>query len=169
MAAFIAQTSWNGEFSDDYFAQPVPDPASLGMPVDDDGSRGDPLLSDRSLAVTRYRPDVAAIAAASARVVIAVGEESRSVVTGRCAVATAELLGQEVTVFPSHHGGFMGGEFGYAGQPKAFAARLREVSTTTDRPPGRPNGEARAQCAELRLGVHVANVGVPAIQDAEPR
>jgi pimeloyl-ACP methyl ester carboxylesterase len=127
MAAFIAQTSWQGEFSDDYFAQPVPDPASLGMPVEDDGSRDDPLLSDRSLAVTRYRPDVAAIAAAPTRVVVAVGEESRDVVTGRCAVATADLLGQEVTVFPSHHGGFMGGEFGYAGQPEAFAARLRDV------------------------------------------
>jgi pimeloyl-ACP methyl ester carboxylesterase len=127
MAAFIAQTSWSGEFSDDYFAQPVPDPASLGMPVDDDGSRDDPLLSDRSLAVTRYRPDAAAIAAAAARVVIAVGEESYDVLTGRCAIATAELLGQEVTIFPSHHGGFMGGEFGYAGQPHAFATRLREV------------------------------------------
>jgi hypothetical protein len=32
-------------------------------------------------------------------------------------VATAELLGQQATVFPSHHGGFLGGEFGYAGQP----------------------------------------------------
>jgi pimeloyl-ACP methyl ester carboxylesterase len=127
MAAFIAQTSWEGEFNDDYFAQPVPDPASFGMPVDDDGSRGDPLLSDRSLAVTRYRPDVAAIHAASTRVVIAVGEESRNVVTGRAAAATAALLGQDVTIFPSHHGGFMGGEFGYAGQPEAFAARLREV------------------------------------------
>jgi hypothetical protein len=30
-------------------------------------------------------------------------------------------------VFPSHHGGFLGGEFGYPGQPEAFAARLREV------------------------------------------
>lgn len=127
MAAFIAMTSWQGEFTDDYFAQPAPDPASFGMPVEDDGSRDDPLLSDRSLAVTRYRPDVAAIAAAPARVVIAVGEESHGVETGRTAVATAELLGQEVTVFPSHHGGFMGGEFGYAGQPEAFAVRLREV------------------------------------------
>ena len=127
MAAFIAQTSWEGEFSDDYFDQPAPDPASFGMPGDDDGSRDDPLLSARSLAVTRYRPDVAAIDAASTRVVIAVGEESRHVVTGRTAVATAALLGQEVSVFPSHHGGFMGGEFGYAGQPEAFAARLRDV------------------------------------------
>jgi pimeloyl-ACP methyl ester carboxylesterase len=127
MAAFIAQTSWEGEFDDAYFAQPVPDPASLGLPVDDDGSRDDPLLSARSHAVTRYRPDAAAIDAARTRVVIAVGEESRHVVTGRTSVAAATLLGQRVTVFPSHHGGFMGGEFGYAGQPEAFAERLRAV------------------------------------------
>jgi hypothetical protein len=30
-------------------------------------------------------------------------------------------------MFPSHHGGFLGGEFGWPGQPEAFAARLREV------------------------------------------
>jgi hypothetical protein len=42
-------------------------------------------------------------------------------------VATAKLLGQQATVFPSHHGGFLGGEFGYAGQPEAFAGKLREV------------------------------------------
>jgi hypothetical protein len=99
----------------------------FGMPADDDGTRDDPLLSDRSLAITRYHPDVAALAAAPTRVVIAVGEESLNVLTGRTAEATARLLGQEATVFPSHHGGFMGGEFGYAGQPEAFARRLREV------------------------------------------
>ena len=33
----------------------------------------------------------------------------------------------ELTEFPSHHGGFLGGEFGQAGQPEAFAARLHEV------------------------------------------
>jgi hypothetical protein len=47
--------------------------------------------------------------------------------TGRTAVATAALLGQQAVVFPSHHGGFLGGEFGYAGQPEAFARKLREV------------------------------------------
>lgn len=46
-AAFIAMTSWRGEFTDDYFAQPAPDPAPFGMPVEDDGSRDDPLLSAR--------------------------------------------------------------------------------------------------------------------------
>src|ERR687896_2032573 len=127
MAAFIAMTSWQGEFTDEYFAQPAPGPARFGMPSEDDGSPDDPLLSDRSLAVTAYRPDVDALAAAPTRIVIAVGEESRGTFTGRSAEATAELLGQQATVFPSHHGGFMGGEFGYAGQPEAFARRLREV------------------------------------------
>lgn len=47
--------------------------------------------------------------------------------TGRTSVVVAEMLGRRPTVFPSHHGGFMGGEFGYAGQPEVFARRLREV------------------------------------------
>jgi pimeloyl-ACP methyl ester carboxylesterase len=127
MAAFIAMTSWQGEFTDDYFAQPAPDPAQFGMPTGDDGSRDDPLLSDRSWAVSSYRPDVDALAAAPTRIVIAVGEQSLGTFTGRTALATAALLGQEATVFPSHHGGFLGGEFGYAGEPEAFARRLRDV------------------------------------------
>jgi len=127
MAAFIAMTSWRGEFTDEYFAQPAAGPAAFGMPTDDDGSRDDPLLSDRSSAITSYRPDVDALMSARTRVVIAVGEESEGTFTGRASVAAAELLGQEATVFPSHHGGFLGGEFGYAGQPEAFAHRLRRV------------------------------------------
>ncbi|HEX6620505.1 MAG TPA: alpha/beta hydrolase [Solirubrobacteraceae bacterium] len=127
MAAFIAMTSWRGEFTDEYFAQAPADPVAFGMPTEDNGSRDDPLLSDRSWAVSSYRPDVDALAAAPTRVVIAVGEESESTFTGRTAVATAELLGQQATVFPSHHGGFLGGEFGYAGQPEAFARKLRDV------------------------------------------
>ncbi len=127
MAAFIVMTSWRGEFTDDYFSQPPPDPAQFGMPTDDDGSRDDPLLSDRSWAITSYRPDVDALAAASTRIVIAVGEESLDTFSGRTAVATAELLGQQAAVFPSHHGGFVGGESGYAGKPEAFARALRDV------------------------------------------
>jgi hypothetical protein len=127
MAAFIAMTSWQGEFTEDYFAQPTPDPSLFGMPTEDDGSRDDPLLSDRSWAVSGHRPDVDALTAAPTRVVIAVGEESGDTLTGRTSVATADLLGQKAIVFPSHHGGFLGGEFGYAGQPEAFAHKLRDV------------------------------------------
>ena len=127
MAAFIAMTSWRGEFTDEYFAQAAAGHVASGRPAEDDGSRDDPLLSDRSWAVSDFRPDVDALAAAPTRIVVAVGEESQSTMTGRTSAATAELLGQQVTVFPSHHGGFLDGEFGYAGRPEAFARKLREV------------------------------------------
>jgi hypothetical protein len=127
MAAFIAMTSWRGEFTDEYFAQPQADPVAFGMSGEDDGKRDDPLLSDRSSAIINYRPDLDALTAAPTHVVIAVGEESEGTFTGRSAVATAELLGQRATVFPSHHAGFLGGESGYPGQPEAFARRLRAV------------------------------------------
>ncbi|MGW1204790.1 alpha/beta fold hydrolase [Streptomyces cyaneofuscatus] len=127
MAAFVAMTSWEGEFTEAYFDQPEPDPAAFGMPTEDDGSRDDPLLSDRSWAISGHRPDADAITAAPTRVVIAVGEESEAVLTGRTSAAIAELLGLPVTVFPSHHGGFLDGEFGYPGKPDEFARRLREV------------------------------------------
>jgi pimeloyl-ACP methyl ester carboxylesterase len=129
MAAFIAMTAWQGEFTDEYFARSAPDPAQVGMPTEDDGSREDPLLSDRSSAVTSYRPDFDALAAAPTRLVIAVGEESAGTFTGRTSVATAGLLGQQASVFPSHHGGFVGGDAGYAGKPEAFARKLRDVLT----------------------------------------
>lgn len=127
MATFIGMTMWRGEFTDAYFAQPAPDPAHFGMPAEDDGSRDDPLLSGRSWAVARYRPDFQALAAAPTRIVVAVGEESAGTVTDRTSRALAHRLGQEPTVFPSHHGGFVGGDGGFAGQPEAFARRLRQV------------------------------------------
>jgi pimeloyl-ACP methyl ester carboxylesterase len=127
MAAFIAMTSWQGEFTDDYAARPAPDPAGFGLPVDDDGSRGDVLLSGVSDPIAAYHPDFAALQAAPTRIVIAVGVESQGLMTGRTSVATARALGREAIVFPSHHGGFVGGEGGWAGQPEAFAAKLHEV------------------------------------------
>jgi pimeloyl-ACP methyl ester carboxylesterase len=127
MAAFISMTSWKGEFTDTYFAQPVPDPATFGMPSEDDGSRDDPLLSDRSWAVSSYYPDASALAAAPTRIVVAVAEESGEAFSGRTARATAAHLGQQATVFPSHHAGFLSGASGYPGKPEAFADKLREV------------------------------------------
>jgi len=41
--------------------------------------------------------------------------------------AVAERLGTEVVVFPSGHGGFLGGEYGQTGDPDSFAAKLRHV------------------------------------------
>ena len=127
MAQFIALTSWPGEFTEDFFAQPPADPAMFGMSSDDDGLRDDPLLSDHSWAITDYEPDVDALRAAPTRIVIGVGVETGDTYTGRTARGIATLLSQEATVFPSHHGGFLGGEHGYAGEPEAFAVTLREV------------------------------------------
>jgi len=127
MASFIGLTMWQGEFTDDYLAAPPPDPAAFGMPVDDDGSRDDPLLSGVANDVTAYDVEVDAVIAAPTRVVVAAGVESRDSLTWRTSVATAAALGLPLTEFPSHHGGFLGGEFGQTGEPEAFAARLREV------------------------------------------
>ncbi|RNM16417.1 alpha/beta hydrolase [Nocardioides pocheonensis] len=129
MAQFIALTMWPGELTDAYFAQPPADPAMFGMPNDDDGSRDDPLLSERSATVTTYRYDLDAIAAAPTRVVAGVGEETGDTITARTARALAERLGEEAVLFPSHHGGFIGGgpENPYAGKPVEFGATLRSV------------------------------------------
>jgi pimeloyl-ACP methyl ester carboxylesterase len=123
MAAFQTMYAGEGEFTDAYFAQPDPDPTQFGLPREDDGSRDHPLLSGRAVAITDYHPDIAALAAAPTRVVIAVGEETGEVYTARTARATARVLGQEATPFPSHHLGFLDG----VGRPEAFATRLREV------------------------------------------
>jgi pimeloyl-ACP methyl ester carboxylesterase len=129
MAQFIAMTSWQGELTEDYFAQPPADPAMFGMPSEDDGSRDDPLLSDRAATVPSYRYDLDAIRVTPTHVVVGVGEETGDAMTARTARALADRLGQEAVVFPSHHGGFVGGgpENPYAGKPAEFGATLRRV------------------------------------------
>jgi hypothetical protein len=129
MAQFIAMTSWQGEFTDDYFAQPPADPAMFGMPTEDEGSRDDVLLSERAATVPTYRYDLDALQSALTRVVVGVGDETGDAFTGRTARALAERLGEEPVVFPSHPGGFGGGgsENPYAGKPVEFGAALRRV------------------------------------------
>lgn len=131
MAAFVEMTSWQGEFTEAFGREPA-DPAAFGMPATDDGARDDPLLSGRSAPVTAYRPDLAALAGAGTRVVIAAGIESRGTLTWRTSEALAAALGQDLVVFPSNHGGFLGDEFGMPGQPGPFAARLRDVLAGAD-------------------------------------
>jgi len=43
------------------------------------------------------------------------------------AVVVAERLGKKAVMFPSNHGGFLGGEYGQRGDPDGFAAALRQV------------------------------------------
>jgi pimeloyl-ACP methyl ester carboxylesterase len=127
MARFIAVVSHQGPFDPDYASQPAPDPAMFGLPADDDGSRTDPLLGQNIISGTHYEPDFEALRSASTRIVMAAGTESEGTLAYRGAFAAAERLGTTVVRFPSDHGGFLGGEYGQAGDPDAFAAKLREV------------------------------------------
>jgi pimeloyl-ACP methyl ester carboxylesterase len=127
MAQFIALTSTEGEITPAHLAQPAPNPAMLGLPAEDDGGRDDVLLSGISDPVIEYQLDRDALNAASTKVVIAAGTESRNQVPGRAAAEVARILGTELAMFPSHHGGFNGGEGPYAGKPAEFAVRLREI------------------------------------------
>ncbi len=74
---------------------------------------------------THYQPDFDALRRASTRIVVAVGAESEGELANRGAHAVAERLGTTPVIFPSHHGGFLGGEYGQTGDPDAFAAKLR--------------------------------------------
>jgi pimeloyl-ACP methyl ester carboxylesterase len=127
MAHFIAVVSHKGPFPDGYAQQPAPDPAMFGMPTDDDGSRTDVLLGQNMITCTHFEPDFDALRAASTRIVLAAGAESEGEMACRGAFAVAERLGTQPVIFPSGHGGFLGGEYGQTGDPDAFAARLREV------------------------------------------
>jgi len=127
LASFIAMTSWQGEFTEEFLTAAPPDPAGFGLPTEDDGGREDPLLSGISNAVTAYVLDAEAVSAAPTRVVMAAGVESRRTITWRTTEGVAAALGLPVTEFPSHHGGFLGEGFGQPGQPEAFAVRLRET------------------------------------------
>ena len=127
MAAFVAMTSWQGPFTDAYFAMPAADPAMFGMPADDNGLRDDPLLSDRSRPVTDYRLDFDALQAASTRIVLAYGDESEGIFTGRTTLAIADKLGTQPVLFPGGHGGFAGEDGAWPGKATDFAVTLHRV------------------------------------------
>jgi pimeloyl-ACP methyl ester carboxylesterase len=127
MAHFIAVTSQRGPFTAEIAGQPAPDPATFGLPAEDDGSRTDPMLGQNLVTSTHYEPDFDALRAAPTRIVAAAGQESEGEMANRGALAVAERLGTPAVIFPSHHAGFLGGEYGQSGDPDAFAARLRAV------------------------------------------
>ncbi len=127
MAKFIVLVGYKGPIPADFSDGPAPDPAEFGLPAEDDGSRNDPLVGLNIVSCTHFEPDVDALRAASTRIVIAAGVGSEGEMAHRAAEAIAERLGSPCVPFPSHHGGFLGGEYGQAGEPDAFAARLREV------------------------------------------
>jgi len=71
---------------------------------------------------TGYVPDIAALKATPARVVVGVGTDSGGLDTYRASTALAALLGTPPVEFPGDHAGFLT-------QPQAFAEALRTVLT----------------------------------------
>jgi pimeloyl-ACP methyl ester carboxylesterase len=127
MARFILVVGHQGPITLEFANQPDPDPAMFGLPAEDDGNRTDALLHQNIITCTHYEPDFEALRAASTRIVLGVGVESAGQLAHRGGLAAAERLGLEPVMFPSDHGGFLGGEYGQKGEPDAFAAKLREV------------------------------------------
>jgi pimeloyl-ACP methyl ester carboxylesterase len=131
MAKFLLLIQHKGPVPAEFFADQAPDPAAFGLPTEDDGSRDDPMIGQNFMSSTHYQPEYDALRGASTRIVVAAGTESEGEMTYRAAVAIAERLGMEPVIFPSHHGGFLGGEYGQMGEPDAFAEKLREVLEAT--------------------------------------
>jgi pimeloyl-ACP methyl ester carboxylesterase len=129
MAHFFVIVSHRGPFTADIASQPAPDPAMFGMPTEDDGSRNDPMLGVSIVTNTHYEPDFEALHSSPTRIVVAAGEESEGEMANRGAYAVGKRLDAEPVIFPSGHGGFLGGEYGQTGDPDAFAAKLRQVLT----------------------------------------
>ena len=132
MRAMVSDARWRSSSPSRAFRGPIPpdfrdhapNPAYLGLPTEDDGSRDHPLLGPHMVYVTRYEPDFDCLRGASTRIVVAGGAESEGRFPYRAALAVAQRLGTEAVIFPSHHGGF-----GQQGDPDAFAATLRRVLT----------------------------------------
>jgi hypothetical protein len=129
MAHFIALVSHKGEIPADFADRPAPDPATFGLPTEDDGSRNEPLLGQNIMAGSYYELDFHALRAAKTRIVLAAGSESEGEMANRDPHAVADRLGKTPMTFPSDHGGFLGGEYGQNGDPDAFAAKLRDPLT----------------------------------------
>ena len=98
------------------------------MPTEDDGTRTDVLLGQNMISCTALRARLRRAPARRRR-----GSSSPPAPSPKASWpiaaphAVAERLGTTPVIFPSDHGGFLGGEYGQTGEPDEFAAKLREV------------------------------------------
>jgi pimeloyl-ACP methyl ester carboxylesterase len=131
MARFIRLVMHLGPVDDAYLAAPPPDPAMFGLPTEDDGGRGNPLIGNLRGGGVEHPLDLEALRQVAPRVLVAVGEESGGPQDGglaaRAGYAVAAALGLEPVVLPGGHDGFLGGEHGRTGRPDEFGAALRSV------------------------------------------
>lgn len=127
MAQFIHLLQLDVPLTPDFLDLPSPDPATFGLPADDDGRRDDPLLG-LNASVTLFEPDVEALRASPATLLIGVGRMSGGQVAARAGRALAAQLGQQPLEFPGGHTGFVGADNPMAaGDPNAFAPLLRDA------------------------------------------
>ena len=135
MAQFIGVVSHEGRSTPSSPPSPRPIRRCSACRREDDGNRTDPLLGQNIITCTHYEPDFDALGAASTRIVLAAGVESEGQMArrGGAGGGRATRHGRRCS-FPSDHGGFLGGEYGQAGEPDAFAAKLREVLAEALRP-----------------------------------
>ncbi|MER5178733.1 alpha/beta hydrolase [Streptomyces sp. NPDC002896] len=98
---------------------PTPPP---GEPSEQDLANSARFFAHEMRDTSCYEPDVDALTAGAARVVVGIGAASGGLITYRTSRALAELLGTPPVEFPGDHGGFLG-------QPKEFAEVLQKVLT----------------------------------------
>jgi pimeloyl-ACP methyl ester carboxylesterase len=101
---------------DDASAVPPGEPSAQAV------ADGDHFFAHELRGTTGYVPDIAALQATPARVVVGVGADSVGGDTYRASTALAALLGTPPVEFPGDHAGFLA-------QPPAFAQALRTVLT----------------------------------------
>lgn len=117
------------------FEAPEPDPtAEIPMPAPsaDEIRAGHRMLAHGLIPICTYRPDVAALRAATdagLRLVVGAGEASGTQLARRCAEATAAQLGVRTTWFPGDHAPWV---VAMGDDPAPFAARLRAVLAGAD-------------------------------------
>jgi pimeloyl-ACP methyl ester carboxylesterase len=104
-------------FDDNDGGAPTPPP---GPPSEQELRDGARFFGHELRGTTRYVPDVAALTAGPATVVVGIGVDSGRLSTFRTSTALAGLLGTPPVEFPGDHGGFMG-------RPEEFAEVLRKV------------------------------------------
>src|SRR5690606_3577897 len=124
-------------------------------------------------ATPEFVPDLAAIAAAPTRVVLAAGAASEGQLCARAAAAVAERLGTSPVVFPGDHAGFLGGEYGQTGEPDAFAAtppagpvRLADGLGRRPQPVDRPQEPAVLRVAPAHVARPPPAVGPEPVEAA---
>lgn len=126
MAEFIQLVTASGELDASFLERPAPDPAVFGQPVDDDGSRDDPIMRN-SPACQLHEADVDALAPLGARLVIAYGSGSGEQTAARGARAVARRLGRQAVAFPGDHASFLDNGYQPARDVDDAAALLREL------------------------------------------